>query len=188
MSDQELTVLQKVVDLLASVDEDARKRIHRYVTQRFTLSAEPSHPSSPRPQLNGSTPTGLEVPGVALLTDDGSLRITVRDLKARNAIDAAKRLTYVAIAAFEQLTGSSPSSRKIVTPILKDWRLYDGNTRHMISADKGILRSGDSLSLDLHARNEAEHFMSEIVDEQVTGTWRPSNRKSGRAKASRGEK
>jgi hypothetical protein len=114
-----------------------------------------------------------EVPGIARLTDTGDLRITIRDLKARSGLDAAVRLALVSIYAHEKMTGQPLSSRKNLTPILKEWRLYDGNTRARLSKERGILRDGDSLSLDAHARRDAERFVEEISDPEVKGEWKP---------------
>lgn len=65
------------------------------------------------------------------------------------------------------------SSRKNLTPILKEWRLYDGNTRARLSKERGILRDGDNLSLDAHARRDAERFIEEISDPEIKGQWKP---------------
>jgi PAS domain S-box-containing protein len=105
---------------------------------------------------------GRELPGIARVTPAGEFRLLVRDLKARSALDAAVRLAKVAIYAHELLTGEPLSSRKSLTPILRAWRLYDGNTRARLAKERGIVRNGDSLSLDDQARHGAEQLVREM--------------------------
>jgi hypothetical protein len=83
------------------------------------------------------------------------------------------RLAYITIYACEKLTGESLSSPKILTPLLKAWRLYNGNTRARLAKDRGIIRSGDFLTLDAHAKLDAERFIEEIHNPDVQGSWRP---------------
>jgi hypothetical protein len=111
------------------------------------------------------------MPGIARLSDSGDLHLTVRDLKARSGLDAAVRLAYVAIYAYQKLAGRALSSPSGLTPLLKSWRLYDGNTRARLARDKGILRNGDDLSLDAHATRDAERFVQEILDDGIEGRW-----------------
>ena len=114
-----------------------------------------------------------EIAGVARLTESGELRITARDLKAKSGLDAAMRLAYIAIYAHELLTNLPFSSRKGLTPLLKEWRLYDGNARAKLSRERGIIRSGDNLSLDAHARLDAERYVNDILDVDIKGSWKP---------------
>jgi PAS domain S-box-containing protein len=112
----------------------------------------------------------------------------VRDLKAKSGLDAAVRLAQVAIYAHERLTGRPLSSRKGLTPLLKEWRLYDGNTRARLAREPGIVRSGDDLTLDPRGRRDAERLVEELLqpaarteENRPGGTWRrkidePSNR------------
>jgi hypothetical protein len=177
MSDQELSSLQQVVQLFDSLQPAARERIHRYLAERFALSSVAKLPEGHADSQQLTNSDQRELPGLAQLTEDGALKITIRDLKARSAIDAARRLVYVTIAAHERLAGSAASSRKTVTPILRDWRLYDGNARRMIATDKGIVRSGDLLSLDSHARRDAERFMAEMLEDGTKGTWQAEKKR-----------
>jgi PAS domain S-box-containing protein len=88
--------------------------------------------------------------------------MTLGELFARSRLTAAVRLAMVAIYAHERLTGRPLSSRRTLTPLLKAWRLYDGNTRSRLAKQRGILRSGDDLALDDQARREAERFIDDI--------------------------
>jgi hypothetical protein len=121
----------------------------------------------------GNHASETEIPGIARLTSNGDLKITIRDLKAKSGLDAAVRLAHVAIYAHEKLRGEPLSSRRTLTPILKEWRLYDGNTRARLSKEKGIIRDGDALHLDAHSRRDAERLIQEILDDGVSGNWRP---------------
>lgn len=108
----------------------------------------------------------------------GEFHFTVRDLKAKNAKDAGKRLVYVLIYAYMRAMEVDSVSRKsVITPQLNSWRLNDGNIRGLISKDPGILKNGDLYSLDVHGEKEAEGFIQEIKDPNVAGSWSPSSKK-----------
>jgi hypothetical protein len=192
-ADAEIVALAAVHRLLLPLDDDARARVLAYVSTKFGIRsyqsnlpvpvqrAQPERQDTPPATRPASlafaqgSPLSNEIAGIAHLTEDGVLRLTARDLKAKSTADAAKRITYVAIRAYQQLTEASKvSSKKILVPLLKEWRAYDGNTRKVIKADKGVIREGDLLSLDAHARHQADEFIAEILDEEITGTWRPS--------------
>lgn len=118
---------------------------------------------------------GKEIKGIAHIDDQGKFHLSVRDPKAKNTNEAARRLTYVVVRAHEQLTNNGKvSSKDVVVPILEAWRCYTGNTRNILSKDKGIRREGGLLLLDTPAKEEADNFMKEILDDKIEGKWKPS--------------
>lgn len=120
-----------------------------------------------------STTTCMDIAGVAMKDTNGQFHFSVRDVKASNAIDAVKRLTYVLIRAYIQVMGVKTVSRKaIINPHLSAWRLYNGNARRFIAGDPGIIKNGDELSLDVHAEKEADTYIKEILDANVQGKWK----------------
>jgi hypothetical protein len=175
--DAELAAIATIGAVLGKLpDADARRRVLNYVLARYLPEAL-SRVQPPAPMVSGAPAVPgqdnrNEIPGVARVTDTGDLVITARDLKARSALDAAVRLAHVSIYAHHQLTGQHLSSRKGLTPLLKAWRVYDGNTRARLAKDRGIIRTGDSLMLDAHARRDAERYVEEILNDEVTGQWR----------------
>jgi hypothetical protein len=183
--DKEIAAMAVISSALSSLaDGEARQRVISYVLARYSPSLSSSIPvPATRVGTSSSGYSGSaakassngigEIPGIAMLTEAGDLRITVRDLKARSGLDAAVRLAYVAIYAYQKLVGQPLPSPSVLTPLLKTWRLYDGNTRARLAKDKGIFRSGDDLSLDAHATRDAERFIQEILDDGVEGSWRP---------------
>jgi hypothetical protein len=181
--DKEIAAIAVISAALAGLsDAEARQRVISYVLARYlpqggALPAIPAPRAAVASPATPVSPTALtatnEIPGIARLTEAGELRVTVRDLKARSGLDAAVRLAYVAIFAYQKLAGRPLSSPTGLTPLLKTWRLYDGNTRTRLGRDKGILRSGDDLSLDAHATRDAERFIQEILDDAVEGGWKP---------------
>ena len=44
----------------------------------------------------------------------------------------------------------------------------------LLASDKGIVRDGDILTLDAHARQDAERFLQEVLGPDTVGTWRPT--------------
>lgn len=192
MADPELAALMAICDALNSLeDETTRQRVLDYAYSRFGLQPasfvrRPMQGAAPGAEdavelLDAKSPS--EIPGIARLTDKGDLKLTIRDIKAKSANDAARRLAYIVIFVNEKLTGQKTmSSPKVLVPILKEWRAYDPNTRKKLKEDKGIIRDGEQLSLDAHARKEAESMVREVSDDSIEGAWKPSattSRKAG---------
>jgi len=187
--DPEVATITAIIDaLLELADTESRRRVLSYVLSRFAPDELGRAGESNAKAIGNSTSsvgpvTAIhqpnqpaqenEIAGIARLTDSGELKITIRDLKARSGLDAAVRLAHVAIYAYEKLTGAAFSSRQGLTPILREWRLYDGNSRSRLAKEKGILRDGDELRLDAHSRRDAEKYITEILDASMEGTWRP---------------
>lgn len=170
--DSELAAIAASTAALSKLaDDEARRRVLSYVLARClpessALGASSAQIPSPLPILPSAISvveyTQRELPGVACLTETGEFRITARDLRAKSGLDAAVRLAQLAIYAHERLTGRPLSSRKGLTPLLKEWGLYDGNTRARLAKEPGIVRSGDNLSLDSRARRDAERLVEEL--------------------------
>ena len=167
--------MTRLQEVLSPLEEEQRRRVLSWACDRYGHAAELSHHEVPTPQRGVGTPTvPQELAGIAELTPSGDFRLTVRDLKAKSKRDAARRVAYLAIHAYCQLKGEAAvSSRRIVTPLLKSWRAYDGNARALLASDRGIHRDGDALSLDAHAHREAERFMRDVLDPNVSGCWEP---------------
>jgi hypothetical protein len=190
--DAEIEAMKAIGDALEALpDTEARSRVIAWAASRFStnLSAPAMSPARNLPSYSVPAPhgqRGKEIPGIARIADNGNLELTIRDLKARSTIDASIRLAHIAIFANEQLTGStSLSSRKVLVPILKSWRCYDGNTRPALAKQKGILRTGDNLSLDAIARKDAEKYITEVLDDAAVGNWNPNAKRSKRSSASK---
>ncbi len=187
--DAEITAIAAINAALSKIEKpEARGRVLAYFIARFMPDSGPLRTGHARGFVAvGSQPLGTpatltataslagggELPGIARLTDEGDLKITARDLKAKSGLDAAVRLAHIAIFAYERFTGQPLSSRKGLTPLLREWRLYDGNTRARLAKERGIIRSGDNLSLDTHARRDAEQFVADILNDEVAGQWKP---------------
>lgn len=171
----ELEVMGEVDRLLSPLQPGVRNRVIRWAAEKYTSPSPPVVLSSALPGLRAQQGQGPELPGIARL-QGGRLRLTVRDLKARNTNDAAVRIAHIALLAWEQLTGrSEASSRKLLVPLLREWRAYDGNTRRAVAACKGIVRNGDTVALDAHAHRDAEVYVHDVLDPSKMGTWRPGS-------------
>lgn len=165
----------------ALVDEQARQRVLDWAIAKYggTETRTAKTPKPPLEDLAGEK----ELAGLGVISENGSFELTVRDPKAKNTNDAAIRLALVAIHVYCKLTGEkTASSKKIVKPILEEWRAYTGNTRNALAQHKGVLRSGDALSLDQHAKRDAEKYIKEILDDTTVGAWQPTGAKTKRSK------
>lgn len=185
----ELEAMRIVGEALNNLsDADARARVVAWAASHFGIVHTPPAPRHQRSASNSGGSSAeetkdRELPGIARMTEKG-FELTVRDLKARSTIDAAIRLAHIVTYANEKLTGEKTvSSRKVLLPILKEWRAYDGNTRPALANHKGIHRNGDNLSLDAISRNDAETYITEVLDDSVHGTWNPKGRPARRAQA-----
>lgn len=187
----EFQAMQDVDEVLLKLsDEEVRKRVVTWAYAKH-VGANVGPAASPANTLGGSThsvsggPSGAqgatEIPGIAMIGDDAKFSLTVRDLKANTTNDAAIRIALVSIYAYCLLTGeSSASSKHVVKPALDHRRAYTGNTRAALARHPGLVRNGDALSLDYHARQDAERYIAEINDDSIEGTWRPSARRGTR--------
>jgi hypothetical protein len=186
MEDAEVKAITTLNEVLSSIDDsEIRQRVLRWANDKFgfvPVYQQPDYPSTAaRPALSVLGGEEKEIAGIARLTSEGELRLTVRDLKAGSANDAALRLAHVAIRAYQQLSGQKTvSSKNVIVPLLKNWRIYDGNTRAVLARHKGIIRIGDELDLDIHAQNDADRYMRDILDEGVEGKWKPGSNKKAK--------
>lgn len=176
---EELECMRMIDESIQAVSEEAAKtRIAEWVAAKY-LARGPANmakddPLFHSPRAVAEDSRNKEIPGVAKLSQNGDIQLTVRDFKARSANDAAVRLVHVVVWATGKLTGETfTSSKAVVVPSLKKYRCYDGNTRTAIANDKGLVRDGDKLSLDFHAEQYAEKIIAEIRDPAVEGKWRP---------------
>lgn len=177
--DPEIKAINAVSEALSELDDpEMRKRVLRWANEKFGCAPSPMSPmpAAGSAVVANSTGSDKEIPGIAKVSESG-FRLTVRDVKARSAIDAGLRLTHIAIRAHEQLTGQrTVSSKHILVPLLKNWRVYDGNFRAALAKHKGIIRNGDELELDFHAQSDADKYIAEVLDSSIEGTWKPGLR------------
>lgn len=186
--DLEANAIATISVALKPLDEDARFRVFDYVARRFSFSVASHGKPTSSPGNTALAPAATversattlaknrdtgEIDGIAISDGEDALRITIRDLKARSGLDAAVRLAHIAIYACDKLLRRPMSSRNELTPLLKEWRLYDGNTRARLAKEKGIVRDDDNLKLDAHARKAAEAYIAEVLDDTVSGRWKP---------------
>jgi hypothetical protein len=191
MSDQEIKAIAAINDALSTItDPDTRFRILKWANEKFGYQTK-SLPDANLDPLSTERSqqikiTKNELPGIAKITANGEFHLTVRDVKASSAKDAAIRLTHIVIKAYSLLTDQQGvSSKKIVIPILRNWRVYDGNTRHALANHKGILRNGGELLLDVHAAKEADRYIKDVLDPKIEGTWQAGSKARAKSKSSK---
>ena len=175
----ELAAMAKISEAMNSLSEpNARVRVLSWAASAFggtAVTPPPRTPTKTTFPTVGQISGDKEIPGIARVTQDGELHLTIRDLKARSANDAALRIVHLALLANERLSGSDTlSSKDVVVPMLRRYRAYDGNTRGAIAQHRGFARAGDQLSMDIHCKEEAEEFIRQILDPTLQGSWNPS--------------
>lgn len=179
--DPEIVAMSRIGEALGDIeDEQVVSRILKWAIDKFSPATQTiTSTTGKQTQTGMPTPTQIgvksnELPGIAKLSEDGKFELTVRDVKAKSQQNSALRHALIIIQAYTKLTGQqSVSSRRIVSPILKDRRLYNGNTRRILAEHQGIIRDRDNLSLDSVAKDEAESYIREALDPSVKGGWNP---------------
>ena len=168
MSRDELQVMRAVDELLGELDAEARQRVLAWAAAKFSVG-----PVLGAKSFREDAQHAAEMPGIAVIRNQ-RLEVVLSDLKAQSGVDAAIRLAHVVLFAYERLTGErSASTRKVLVPILREWRLYDGNTRARLAGCRGIVRKGDLVSLDAPAKRYAQSVIDEILNPDVPGRWHP---------------
>lgn len=182
--DAEIDAMSKINDALNSIpDNETRFRVLSWANNKFgnsevSLFATNSKEDNVTKDTSEISASEQEIPGIATISENGNYNLTIRDLKAQTTNDAAIRLSHIVIYTHQKLTDSTTtSSKKILKPILEQWRAYTGSTRWALKKCKGIIREGDLLSLDIHAKRTAEKYIQEILDDTVVGTWDPHSNK-----------
>jgi len=184
--------MPKIAEVVKQFPESMQEQVFNRLVNEFS-GIEPNSKgpieetqAQNQSRVNNQPNTPSDLKGICTIRGD-EYHLTVRDLKAENAKDAAKRLTYVLIYSYMQSMNSDSVSRKIIiTPHLIKWRLNSGNSRGIIANDRGIIKNGDLYSLDYHAEEEAKAFIGQIKDNELTGKWIPGS--SSRKKSSSNEK
>jgi hypothetical protein len=134
--------------------------------------------------INSQAGTALykgSLDGIAEKDNDGNVHVIVADLKAKNALDAAKRLLYVTLLARKRLLQEHKTNRRSVTSVLTNYGLNDGNTRNLISKDKALIKDGrKTLSLSAAAVPQAAKYIQEMQDPSLHGKWSPGTTRKRR--------
>ena len=182
--DIELSVMQNIVKEIGKLGDDteAINRVLKWAVSKYVSKSENVEEDvfkiSKEEKVKVSD---KEIPGIAQITDSGDFELLIRDIKAKSANDAGIRLALIAIYAHEKLTGEKTlSSRKSLTPLLREYRLYTGNIRFKLAHYTGIVRDGDKLSLDIHAKQDAEKYTDEVLNSEIKGDWNPKSVKKKR--------
>jgi hypothetical protein len=132
-------------------------------------------------QTGGGAAPQASLEGIAEKDADGNINIVITDLKAKNAVDAAKRLIYVTLLARKRLLQEQKTDRATIAAALTNYGVNDGNARNLISKDKALIKDGrKNLSLSAGAAPTAAKYVQEIQDSSVVGKWSPGKTRKRR--------
>lgn len=105
------------------------------------------------------------------------LELADNRLKAKNASDYYKRLTYLFIYAQEILLGRSSTPRTELATVLKAAKVYDSNCRAWLGQRKGFtVDAEDRLKLITGAKEQAVKTLDEALDTSIEDVWNPDTR------------
>jgi hypothetical protein len=114
--------------------------------------------------------------------EGGNIRLVENRLKAKNKQDMARRVIILLLYAHE-LQGNSKVMRSIITEELQKAKIYDGNTRTLISKEVDWMQEEGNLVLRNSGREIAKQYLDDIADSSIPDGWNPS--KSGTGKSSK---
>ena len=98
------------------------------------------------------------------------LRLYDSRLKATSKLDAARRLTYLLLYAYE-LEGRKSIPRDDLNEALKKVVLYDGNTSSWIGSSPDLSIEAGEVSLRLPGQEQAREVLEEVLNPEIPNTW-----------------
>lgn len=119
-----------------------------------------------------------------------TFELTDNRLKAANQSDYMRRLTYLALYAFEN-SGKVSAPEEAVRAILRDAKVWDGsgNANRWLKKRIGISNEGeDGIKLTATGREEAVKALSQISDPNVGDKWNPDKNSPKNRVAAAGKK
>jgi hypothetical protein len=170
---QAMTTISKALDNIK--DKDTQQRILNWIADRFELKLkkQPLKTNS-----NEDTETNNHSADYSDIGEfsNNILELHFRDVKANNANNAAIRLCHIVAYLNEKILGEKETSSKdSIVPMLKEWNIYNSNTRRAIAKHHGLKRRDNNIVLDPQAKKDAENYIKEIRDNDLAGKWQRSN-------------
>lgn len=185
--DPEVSAMSSIANALFNLDNEARSRVIEWATKKFGVSVSALKVTSKDQSHQGHITQSESVKDldnsladlIEYSEEDGFI-FHFRDVKAKSALDAVNKLVHISVYAYEKLTGNKEIPRAIITKVLEDWRVNDGNARNYISKHAGIKKKGNGSSavlfLDRPGKLEAESFLSDLSNSDIGGTWNPTKK------------
>ena len=137
--------------------------------------------ASPVPGAHRDPTSRLD--GIAERDAHGNVHLIAPDLKARNALDAARRLIYLGLLARRALLNESKTPRSVIVSLLRSYGLYDGNVRRLVPADPHLVKEGRRfVSLAESALPAAWGYAREVQDATRRGVWQPRAARTAEAR------
>lgn len=112
---------------------------------------------------------------------DGRIWLDDTRLKASSRADATRRLTYLAVYAYE-LEGKGRMPRADLNSVLRDVDLFDSNSSKALN-ESDFVFNNDEIGLRATGREQAREYMRQVLDPNIADTW-----SVGSAMRSRGAK
>lgn len=184
--DPEIAAMTTIASALQDLDPETQERVLRWSAEKYNVNLGFKKKavigsSSPSSESNGDQyESNSELSDLIEYSQEDGFEFHFRllDLKASNKRDAVNRLVHVILYSHEMLTGEKGVQRSVISKILEDWRLNDGNARNFIGNHQGFKRKGKGNKLEMYldrpGKTEAEKYISEIRDQELKGSWNPN--------------
>lgn len=143
-------------------------------SEQETQQHNPPPPPTPPPP---STETDDKFRIAKLFRENGqTLNLIDRRLKAKNAQDAIRRLTYLFLYANE-LHGRFSTLRSDVIAVLKEGKIWDSNASTWLKKKIGFKVDGEErMELLGEGRDDAKKYLVEALDPSIADDWTPDKK------------
>ena len=112
------------------------------------------------------------------------LQLMETRLKAANRLDAARRLTYLALLYSLDVEEREEIHRTELNDILKRVKLYDNNTATWIGKSADLIVEKEMVGLRLSGQEQARKVLTELLDDKIEGKWNLTSGASSRSSKS----
>lgn len=114
--------------------------------------------------------------------NEGNLQQETHKLRASTKRDFTVRLVYLYLYAKYKL-GIEKVPRTEVFNMLEEAKVKDNNIYHYLEQESGYIQSSDGyLRLNLDGRNQVQHYIAEVLNNDLPDGWHPGNENHTTAK------
>ncbi|MEG4059249.1 MULTISPECIES: hypothetical protein [unclassified Microcoleus] len=99
------------------------------------------------------------------------LQLMETRLKAKNKLDAARRLTFLTLFYYNEVDGRDEIPRSDLNDILKRVGLYDNNAATWIGKSADLIVEREMVGLRLPGQEQAQKVLEEVLDRSVEDKW-----------------
>ena len=147
------------------------------ITHQLPAPEPETHQPPPPPPQHAETDDKVRI-GKLFRENGQTLNLIDRRLKAKNAQDAIRRLTYLFLYANE-LHGRFSTLRTDVIAVLKEGKIWDSNASTWLKKKIGFkVDTEERMELLGEGRDDAKKYLVEALDPSIADDWTPDKKGS----------